>query len=93
MFFGEDPASDKSGPWGSPITGNLRTKILKFRGFDSSRIPTLRDGSIMSIGDFPESLSRRNLVGIVLVGRLAVARSTLATQTREGSMTLPGAML
>ena len=29
----------------------------------------------MSIGDFPESLSRAMLVGVMLVGRLGVIRS------------------
>ena len=31
----------------------------------------------MSIGDFPESLSQQILVGIMLVGRLGVASSSL----------------
>ena len=35
-------------------TANLRTKILDFRGFDSSRILIVRGGILMSIGDFPE---------------------------------------
>ena len=39
-------------------TANLRTKILDFRGFDSGRILILRGGILMSIGDFPESLSQ-----------------------------------
>ena len=53
-----------------PDTANLRTKILDFGGFDSSRIFSLRVGILMSIGDFPESLSQAILVGIILVGRL-----------------------
>ena len=56
------------------ITANLRTKILDFRGFDSSVILFLRCGILMSIGDPPESLSQAILVGIMLVGRLGAAR-------------------
>ena len=48
-------------------TANLRTK-----GFDSGRILILRGRILMSIGDFPEIVSRGILVGIVLVGRLGV---------------------
>ena len=44
-------------------------KILDFRGFDSSRILTLWGGILMSIGDFPESLSQAILAGVILVGR------------------------
>ena len=49
---------------------NLRTKILDFRGFDSSIISILRGGVLMSIGEFPESLSQAILAGIISVGRL-----------------------
>ena len=52
---------------------NLRTKILDFRGFHSSRILISRGGTLMSLGNLPESLSQRILVGIILVGRLGVA--------------------
>ena len=48
-------------------TANLRTKILDFRGFDSSRLFILRGGIVMLIGDFPESLSQQLLVGIIFV--------------------------
>ena len=51
---------------------DLRTKILDFRGLDSSRILSLRGGILISIGDFPGSLSQRILAGIILVGRLGV---------------------
>ena len=37
---------------GTP-TANLRTKILDFRGFDSSRILSLMGGIPRPIGDFP----------------------------------------
>ena len=53
-------------------TANLPTNIMDFRGFDSSTILILRGGILVSIGDFPESLSRTILVGIMLVGRLNV---------------------
>ena len=52
----------------------LRTKIMDFRGFDSIIILFLSGGVLMSIGDFQESLSRAILVGIMLVGRLGVAK-------------------
>ena len=55
-------------------TANLRTstKIPDFRGFDSSRILTLRGGIFMSTGNFPVSFSQAILVRIILVGRLGV---------------------
>ena len=53
-------------------TANLHTKILDFRGFDSSRILTLRGGIPRPMGNFPESLSQAILVGVILVGRLGV---------------------
>ena len=58
-----------------PRYGNLRTKILDFRGFDSSRILSLRGGILMSLGHFPEMLSQRILAGILLVGRLGVSQA------------------
>ena len=51
---------------------NLRTKILDFRGFDSSRILILRGGILMSIGNISEIMIQAILVGIILVGRLGV---------------------
>ena len=47
-------------------TAKLRTTILDFRGFDSSRILVLRGAIPMPMGDFPEVLSRRVFPGIVL---------------------------
>ena len=64
------------GPHG--LTPNLPTNILDFRGFGSSIILVLRGGILMSIGDFPESLSRAMLVGVMLVGGLGVIRSARA---------------
>ena len=50
---------------------------MDFRDCDSSIILILRGGILMSIGNFPESLSQAVLVGIMLVGRLGViARRT-----------------
>ena len=40
---------------------NLPTKILDFRGFDSSIILDLRGGILMSIGEFPGNLESMNL--------------------------------
>ena len=48
-------------------TPNLLTSIMDFRGLDSSMILILRPRILMSIGDFPESLSQAILVGIMLV--------------------------
>ena len=55
-------------------TANLRTKILDFRGFGSSRIVILRVEIPRPIGSLPESLSQAILAGIILVGRLGVER-------------------
>ena len=55
------------------VTPNLRTKILDFRGFDSSRILIVRGGIPRPIGNFTESMSQAILVWIVLVGRLCFA--------------------
>ena len=54
------------------LTDDLRSKMVDFRGFDSSTILILRGGILMSKGDFPKSLSQAILVGIILVGRLGV---------------------
>ena len=62
----------KSGATAVWNTANLRTKILDFRGFDSSIILSVRGGIPRPIGNFPESLSRGTLVGIILVGRFGV---------------------
>ena len=48
-------------------TPNLRTKILDLRGFDSSRILSLRDEMFTPIGNLPESLSQRILVTVELI--------------------------
>ena len=53
-------------------TANLRTKIMDFRGSDSSIILISRGGILMSTGDFAVILSQRILSGRFLVGRLGV---------------------
>ena len=49
-------------------TANLRTKILDFRGSDSSIILILRDGFSLPIGNLAEGLSQAILVGRLGVG-------------------------
>ena len=61
-----------------PIFVRTSTKILDFRGFDSSRILILRDEIPRSIGDFPECLSQGILAGIILAERLGVGDLRLA---------------
>ena len=65
---------------------DLPTKIKDFRGFYSGRILIVRGGILMSIGNFPEMLSQRILVGIILVGRLGVCigRITAAVVPASG---------
>ena len=46
---------------------NLRTKILDFRGCDSSVILISRGGILMSIGNFPETLSQQILVTVGII--------------------------
>ena len=48
------------------------SNIVDFRGFDSIIILVLRGEILMSIGDFPESLSQAMLVGVMLVEKLGV---------------------
>ena len=57
-------------------TPNLPTNIVSFRGFDSSIRLISRGGIPRPIGDFPESLTRAILVGVMLVGRLGVYQYT-----------------
>ena len=59
--------------------------------FDSSINLILRGGFLMSIGDFPEGVSRAVLGGIILVGRLGVGpiwygQSRVQTQSHEHTM-------
>ena len=59
------------------VAANLGTKIMDFRGFDSSVILILRGGIPRSIASFPEGLSQAILVGMMLVGRLGEAAERL----------------
>ena len=59
------------------IAANPRTNIMDFRGFDSNIILILRGGILMSIRHFPESSSQAILVGILLVGRLGLPKTTI----------------
>ena len=66
-------------------TANLRTKILDFSEFDSSRILILRGGIPRPIGNFPESLSQAILSGtlsreIVRIGHCTVSQAPAAHQ-------------
>ena len=54
-------------------TANLPTNIVDFGGFDSSIMLFLRGGILMSMGDFPDSLTRAMLVGTMLVGKSGVS--------------------
>ena len=58
---------------------NLPTRILDFKGFDSSRILILRGGILMSVGNFPESLSQGILAGVILVRRLGVGPGSIGS--------------
>ena len=68
---------------------NLPTNIVGFRGFDSSIILFVRGGILMSIGDFPESLSQAMLAGLMLVGRLGVVRCRKALAMIPGDTCRP----
>ena len=52
-------------------TANLRTKILDFRGFDSSRI-LIEGEEFPGPGEFPGKFESSNLIGVILVGRLGL---------------------
>ena len=73
------------------LTANVRTKILDFRGFESSRILILRGGILMSIGNSPESLSQRILVGRFLVRRLGVEVSGPPPRKSPSELVAPSA--
>ena len=59
-------------------TANLCTKILDFRGLDSSRTLISRGRIPMSTGYFLEMLSRQILAAIILVGSILPNPSILA---------------
>ena len=70
-----------------PYQDALTQNTWDFRGFDSSIILILRDGILISIGDFLDCLSQAILVGIILVGRLGVF-GTLSRRPAQ-SATIP----
>ena len=49
--------------------------FLDFRRFDSTTVLIVRGGVLRFIGNFPELLSQRISVGMILVGRLAASRA------------------
>ena len=51
-----------SGAWERAVAADLRSEIMDFGGFDSSRISLLRGGILMPIGTFLEMLSQQILV-------------------------------
>ena len=63
-------------------TPNPPTKIVDFKGFDSSIILILRGEILRPIGDFPESLSQALLVGVMLVGRSGATCSGILSKGR-----------
>ena len=64
-----------------PISG---TKILDFGGFDSSIILDLSGGALKCLGNSPEVLSQRIVVGIILVGRLGVVLNRDGSRPERG---------
>ena len=61
----------RGGHGATSYTANFRTRILDFRGLDSSIVLISRGGIPRPIGNFPESLTRGILLGIILVGRFS----------------------
>ena len=80
LFTTARGATPRAPPLG---TANLRTKILDFRGFDSSRILIPKGGIPRSTGNLLEVLSQRILVGIILVGRSGVGAKIIMTWPRS----------
>ena len=64
---------------------NFPSNIVGFRGFDSSIILIIRGSILVPIGDFPESLSRAVLVGIMLLGRFGVSGHARPTSPPGGA--------
>ena len=61
-----------------PNAADLRTMILDFRGFDSGIISILMGAIPKPIGNLPESLSRRVLVGRIFVGAVRCSTGMLS---------------
>ena len=75
----------------SSTTPNLSTKIVDFRGFDSSTILIQRGEIPRPIGDLPEKLSQAMLVGTMW--RLGVAVSDKQGCCRSGGFYQPAISL
>ena len=67
------------------ITPNPPTNIVDFIGFASSIMLCLRGEILMSIGDFPDSLSQAVLVWIMLGGRLGSECTACSQETSAGA--------
>ena len=63
-------------------TANLRTKILDFRGLDSSTILIPKGGILMSMGNFLDNLSQHILVEIILSRGILVETEASAWASR-----------
>ena len=72
-------------------TANLRTTILDFRGFDSSRILILRGGIPMPTGIFLDISSQLNLVEVIMVRRLDVRTHLFCSSRPRCSIRKPAA--
>ena len=73
-FLGEPHAALARALGSASDAPNFPTNIVDFRGFDSSLILIVRGGIPRPKGSFLESLSQAMLAGVMLVGRLGVAR-------------------
>ena len=77
-------------------TANLRTKIMDFRGFDSSRTLILRGGTLMTTGKIPRMQESRNRSREILgreIGRtpmFAPSLSLLRWAVEPWGLGLPG---
>ena len=69
---------------GGVFAAKIRTKIMDFRGLDSSITLIQRVGIPRPTGNFPENLSQAILVGIILKGRLGVWLRLTARMVGEG---------
>ena len=63
------------------ITPGSPTNIVDFIWFYSSIVLIVWRGTLMSIGDFPESLSQAMLVGVMLVGGFGILLLLLLNPT------------
>ena len=64
----------------------IHTKILDFRGFDSSRILILRGGILKSIGNFPDVSSQQNLSREILSREIGCTSTSQSSRSDVPSM-------